>query len=69
MKRLHNDIGVVCVECGIVVKTRNEMSSFEKECMDGTQDCLPLMCKECLSQKLNNNNLISDVYNTTTRED
>jgi|694.fasta_scaffold12364_34 hypothetical protein len=69
MKRIHNDIGAVCSDCGCVIKTRGEMSQFEKECMDGNQDCLPLMCKECLSHKLNNSNLISDVYNTTTKED
>lgn len=66
--RLHNNTGALCSDCGIVVKSRDEMSNFEKECMDGTQDCLPVLCKPCLSVKLSNENLISNVYIETTKE-
>jgi len=47
MKPIFSSEGLHCTDCLAVVTPYEKLSSFQKECEKGNQECLPVWCKEC----------------------
>lgn len=47
MKPIFSSEGLHCTDCLEVVTPYEKLSSFQKECEKGNQECLPVWCKEC----------------------
>jgi len=47
MKPIFFSEGLHCTDCLAVVTPYEKLSSFQKECEKGNQECLPVWCKEC----------------------
>jgi len=47
MKPIFSSEGLHCTDCLAVVTPYEKLSSFQKECEKGNQECLPVWCREC----------------------
>ena len=47
MKPIFSSEGLHCTDCLEVVTPYEKLSSFQKECEKGNQECLPVWCREC----------------------
>ncbi len=51
MKPIFSSEGLHCSECLAIVTPFEKLSSFQKDCKEGKQECLEVWCKSCLGKK------------------